>query len=368
MISWEMLLKMTPEHLIAKKNEVELEVQLINGSSICLKGADNEDSLRGVGLDYVVLDEYASMKPNVWQEIIRPMLTDRQAPALFIGTPKGKNHFWQLWMKGQRKENGYNSYQAKTEDNPYIPRSEIKEAKAQMSERNFRQEHEASFEDFTGLIWPEFDENTHVIEPKEIPDWWETVACIDVAVSGTTAALLAAIDDAGCIYFIKEYYEQNKRASEVMDAIKHWNPKLWLIDPAAKIKNQRNALGNLYTLYDEYSDTGIQPWPAENDVMAGINRFAEYLKNNKIKIFNTLTNYRAELMIYHWAEERETTLGVSKPVPYKDKDHLCDAGRYIVMSRPSLSKQDQPIVKGSLDHFEWMEKRQAERRYEEIDA
>src|SRR3990167_1411657 len=88
MIAWKMLQDMVPKEAIRKKNEVKLEIILINGSEISLKGADNEDSLRGVGLDYVILDEYAGMKPNVWQEIIRPMLSDRQGGALFIGTPK----------------------------------------------------------------------------------------------------------------------------------------------------------------------------------------------------------------------------------------------------------------------------------------
>jgi len=79
-------------------------IELINGSEICLKGADNEDSLRGVSLDYCIMDEVSDMKRNVWQEIIRPMLTDRIGKALFIGTPKGKNHFWELFIKGQRHE------------------------------------------------------------------------------------------------------------------------------------------------------------------------------------------------------------------------------------------------------------------------
>src|SRR3990172_8996281 len=120
MIAWRMLLDMVPKEAILKKNEVKLELILVNGSEVSLKGADNEDSLRGAGLHFVVLDEYASMKPNVWQEIVRPMLTDTLGRALFIGTPKGKNHFWELWLKGQRGEGGYASYSFGTKDNPYV--------------------------------------------------------------------------------------------------------------------------------------------------------------------------------------------------------------------------------------------------------
>lgn len=363
MIAWEMLLEMTPKNLIAKKNEVELQIVLINGSAICLKGADNEDSLRGAGLDFAVLDEYASMKPNVWQEIIRPMLSDRQAPALFIGTPKGKNHFWELFVKGERKQDGFSSYRMKTVDNPYIPRSEVKEAEGQLNERYFRQEYEASFEDFTGLIWPEYDPKIHLIEPFEIPGHWETVAAIDTAVSGTTAVLLAAIDEDGKIFIVKEYYEQNKRVSEVCDVIKSWNPKQWLIDPAAKIRNQRkHSNGDLYSLYDEYADNGIYATPAENEVYGGINRVAEYYKTGKLNIFKgRCPNLEAETLVYHWAEQRELVSGTSKPMPFKSFDHAVDSKRYIVASRPSFSKHpEKKLKKNTAAYLEEMERLQEE--------
>lgn len=335
MIAWKMLLEMLPPELIVSKNEVRLEVTLKNKSEISLKGADNEDSLRGVGLDFVVLDEYGMMKPNVWQEIIRPMLTDRRGSALFIGTPAGKNHFWELWMKGQKRLQNYSSYQFKTEDNPYIPRSEIVEAKEQLNDRYFRQEYEASFEDFTGLIWPEYSELVHVVEPFDLPTHWEQIAAIDTAVTGTTASLFARIDEDGTVFVSGEYYEQNKRVSEVCEVIKR-RSNYWLIDPASKIKN-KERLGQLFSLYDEYSENGVIADPAENDVDGGINRVAEYFKSDKIKIFRTCRNLIHELERYHWSEERETSQGILRPVPFKALDHACDCLRYIIMSRPKVS-------------------------------
>lgn len=340
-IAWKMLFEMIPKNLISKKNEVRLEIQLINGSSICLKGAENEDSLRGVGLDFVVLDEYADMKVNVWQEIIRPMLSDRQAPALFIGTPKGKNHFWELFIKGQKKENGFSSYQARTEDNPYIPRSEIKEAKELLNDRYYRQEYEASFEDYTGLIWPEFEQKLHIIEPIEIPDWFEKVGVLDPAVTGTTAVLFSAIDEDGNLYITDEYYEQNKRASEVSEAIKG-KANTWFGDPAGRQKRVERS-GVAFSIFDEYADNGIQLIAAQNDVNAGINRVAEYFKAGKIRIFNRCKNLIYELERYHWSEEKETSSGIVTPKPYKSLDHACDCLRYLVMSRTPGS--DKPVVK-----------------------
>ena len=84
-----------------KPNESSLEMFFHNGSRIKLKGADNEDSLRGVGLDGVVLDEYAMMKPQVWQEIIQPTITDKKGWAIFVSTPKGYNHFYDMYEKAK---------------------------------------------------------------------------------------------------------------------------------------------------------------------------------------------------------------------------------------------------------------------------
>lgn len=339
-IAWKMIFEIVPPVLIKTKHETKLKVTLINGAEISLKGADNEDSLRGVSLDFVIMDEYATMKENVWEEIIRPMLADREGKALFIGTPKGKNHFWKLWIRGLKKENGYSSYQFPSASNPYLKRSEIKHAKETTSEVYFKQEWEASFEDFTGLVFPEFSEKLHVIHPFDIPKWWETVGAIDPAMSGTTACLFGAVDESGKLYITGEYYEQNRRVSEVSDVIRGKCSK-WYIDPASQIRNTARA-GQLFSLFDEFADNGVYPITAENDVFAGINRVAEYLKTGRIKIFSTCKNLLVELERYHWSEERETISGISQPKPYKAFDHACDCLRYLVMSRPSQAQEPKP--------------------------
>ena len=346
MVAWHMLLSKLPRELISKKNEVDLTVEMITGAPISLKGADNEDSLRGVGLSFVVLDEVAQMKPNVWQEIIRPMLTDTKGGALFIGTPKGKNTLYELYQKGQRKEDDCASYLFGTVDNPFIDPVEVDIARKELSERYFKQEYEASFEEYTGLIWPEFG-NRHIIESVKLEDYFETVGAIDPAMSGTTGVLYATIGLDGVIYITDEYYEQDKRASEV-SAVIRGKSKSWVIDPASKIRSQAKV-GQLYSMFDEYAENGIICMAAENDVDAGINRVAEYFKADKIKIFSRCKNLIYELERYHWSEEREGVSGVMKPAPYKHLDHLCDCLRYIVMSRPQRTVEpEKPILRGSV--------------------
>ena len=98
-IIWD-LLKVLGKEVIASTLENQAVITLVNGRKIEIKGADRPDTLRGVGLSYVVLDEYAFMKPDVWEQILRPTLSDVEGDALFIGTPDGKNHFYDLFKIG----------------------------------------------------------------------------------------------------------------------------------------------------------------------------------------------------------------------------------------------------------------------------
>lgn len=350
-IAW-VLLKKLLEGVEAKWNESELSVKIAQtGSLIELKGSDNEDSLRGAGLGTkhhmgglaLLIDEFASIYDNwaVWHEVLRPMLSDHKSGALFISTPKGKDAFWELFMRGQREENDWKSWQFSTTDNPYIDPQEVEEAKNTMPERYFRQEYLGSFESFVGLIYPEFSAKYHIIKPIYLPEIYTRIGAIDPAITGTTAVLKSAIDEDGTIFVYEEYYEKNKRVSEVCESVHNTKEKVrWYIDPASKgSKIQRE--GALYTLYDEYRDNGIHANKAENDVEFGLNRVGELLKANKIKIFSNCTNLIWELERYHWSEHKESIRGEPKAVPYKKDDHLVDALRYIVASKTSKTDIEQ---------------------------
>ena len=271
------------------------------------------------------------------------MLTDKKGWALFIGTPKGKDALFELFTRGVRGEHNYKSFQFHTKDNPFIDPQEVEDARKELPERYFRQEYEASFEDFQGLIYPEFNDN-HVIKPYYVQSVFRRIGAIDPALSGTTACLKAYIDEEGDLVVYDEYYEKDKRVSEVSHSIKEENVQ-WYIDPAAAAKNVQNKEGKLYSLYDEYADYGIRAYTAENDVEAGINRVGEYFKQGRIKIFSSCKNLIWELQRYHWAEERENVRGQVKAEPYKKNDHLCDCLRYLIMSRPYKTdlRIDEPI-------------------------
>ncbi len=166
-IMWNMLKELLHDtDLIETTHENTATMKLVNGRRISLKGSDRPDTLRGVGLAYVVLDEYASMKVEVWEQIIRPTLSDVKGGALFIGTPAGKNHFYDLYLEAEKDED-WEAFQYTSIDNPLIDPKEVEVAKRTMSTQAFRQEFEASFVSFTGGIfkneWIKYDEN----EPEE---------------------------------------------------------------------------------------------------------------------------------------------------------------------------------------------------------
>ncbi len=161
-IAWDMLIHTIPEEYIAKTNETALTIKLINGSTISLKGAEKPNNLRGRALDFVVLDEFADMQPETWSEVIRPSLSDRQGNSLFIGTPKGRNHFYDLWATGLTAQDGWDSFQYTTIDGGNVPAEEIEQARMDLDERTFNQEYCAEFVTYSGLIYYAFSRELSV--------------------------------------------------------------------------------------------------------------------------------------------------------------------------------------------------------------
>jgi predicted phage terminase large subunit-like protein len=209
-IMWGMLKELGHE-VISAAHENTAVLTLVNGRKIYLKGSDRPDTLRGVGLAYVVLDEYADMKANVWEQIIRPALADVQGGAMFIGTPKGRNHFYEIFKLGESGRNEeWTAFHYTSYDNPLIPKKEIEAAKESMSSFAFRQEFMSSFEaasrDLFKPEWVEFDEE----EPKD-------------------GRYFIAVDLAGFINVDKESGNKNKKLDETAIAVVKVHQEGWWV-------------------------------------------------------------------------------------------------------------------------------------------
>lgn len=126
-------------------NEGELRVDLPNGARVKLYGADNYDRMRGIYLDGAVLDEFADQPPQAWREVIRPALADRLGWAVFIGTPKGKNAFYDLYKQGQESPDWFTA-ELKASETNIVPQSELDAMRAQMSKNEYAREMECDFD------------------------------------------------------------------------------------------------------------------------------------------------------------------------------------------------------------------------------
>ena len=165
-IAWKEIKRLVPNEWIKNKNESDLKIELINDSTIELKGTENAMALRGRSLAGVVLDEAAFMDSEVWFEVIRPALADKQGGTLFISTPDGTaSWFYDLWCYVPEDATGdWKRWSFTTIEGGNVPADEVQAARAQLDERTFRQEFEASFENLTGLVAVSFgDENISTI-------------------------------------------------------------------------------------------------------------------------------------------------------------------------------------------------------------
>src|SRR5436309_2850621 len=181
-IAWRPLKQITRPYWASRPNETDLRIELIGGGTICSRGADNYDALRGDGLDFLILDEYASIAREAWPEVLRPALADKQGSALFIGTPRGYNHFYDLYERAQSQPT-WARFQFTTEEGGNVSPAELESATHELDERTYRQEFQASFENLTaGLAYYAFD-RTKNVQPlrfnPQLPLFWSLDFNID---------------------------------------------------------------------------------------------------------------------------------------------------------------------------------------------
>jgi hypothetical protein len=144
-IAWDYF-KHYAQPLISDTNEQMMTITLVNNTKVSLFGADNADAMRGLGFSGVYMDEYGDFKPSVFGNVIRPALSDKQGWAVFAGTPKGKNQFWDIYETARRIPDEWFVLRLPASDSGLLPQSELNAAKAQLSEDQYLQEYECSFE------------------------------------------------------------------------------------------------------------------------------------------------------------------------------------------------------------------------------
>ena len=175
-IIWQVLMELGRD-VIQNAHINNQDITTINGATIYVRGADRPDTLRGVSLTYAVLDEVADIKPETWEQVIRASLSDKKGRAMFIGTPKGRNWFYDLYKLGQEDlDKDWKSWHFTTKDNPLIDPTEIESAKKTLSTFAFKQEYMASFTNAGSNVFKE-----EWIKYGEEPQYGSYYLAIDLA-------------------------------------------------------------------------------------------------------------------------------------------------------------------------------------------
>ena len=202
-------------------NESELAIKLPNDAEIAIKGAEQENNLRGAGIQMAVLEEYSYIKPRVWEEIIYPMLTTTDGDALFIGTPNGYDHLYDAYLRGQSDNPDWKSWQYTTLDGGYVPEEEIKKAKSMMDERAFKTEFMASFETTGNRAAYNFDRSIHVKKAKQLSNnlFWGMDFNVDYM-----SAVLGCEYSNGTIHYFDEIRQTNSNTEEMAKAMNRIAP------------------------------------------------------------------------------------------------------------------------------------------------
>jgi predicted phage terminase large subunit-like protein len=263
-VLWQVLLELA-NPVIEASHINNMQIRLINGATISLKGADRPETMRGVSLKFVVMDEYGSMKPEVWEQIIRPALADQKGSALFIGTPFGRNHFYELYEYGlSGKDSDFKSWHFTSFDNELLDPKEIEAAKKSMSSFAFRTEFMASFEAASGGI---FKEEWIKIDDEEPKDGRYFVA-VDLAgfenVAAATTAKKKRLDQSA-IAIVKvtsegwwvadiEYgrWDIKQTAQKIFDVVRDYEPVCVGIERGALKNAVLPYLSDLMRKYNSY--------------------------------------------------------------------------------------------------------------------
>lgn len=327
-IHWEELKAEVPREVVVSKNETNLEIALINGAVIELKGGENEDALRGAGLVGVVLDECSYMKKHIWPRIIEPMLLETKGWAVFISTPNGPNWFKEIFQKGLENsatyDSAWKSWHFTSYDNPYVDRAEIEKKKRDLPEEEFKQEYMADFVIFKDLIYKDFKFDRNVIQPfdfEDFPGGTTFYRGIDFGFRHATACLWIAVTPEETWYIVDEFYSKETSTEHNVGVIKSILPKLKIEasygDPTAS------------QLMEDYENLGLYVTPAErshkttftNWVKLGISKVAGKLKSlpdergekkPSLFIFNNCTHIIREFQKYRWKiqpDERQADSG-----------------------------------------------------------
>ncbi len=277
---------------VREVNKSELWVELLSGGRIDFKSAERPDNLRGFGIHFVVIDEAGYIRDEVWKEVVRPALIDTRGRLLAIGTPKGRNWFYELWLKGQGDDPDYKSWQMPTWVNPYIPRSEIEELRRTLPERVFRQEIEAEFLEESGGVFRNWKA---CVQEYDLPARAEGSVSIGVDLAKyEDFTVIVAVDETGRVVYFDRFNQIDwaLQKARILKAYSHF--------PNATVVVDATGVGD--PIYEDLRRVGVRvvPYkftPSSKEVL--INTLSVAIENQEV-VFPPIPELLRELQAFEY--------------------------------------------------------------------
>jgi PBSX family phage terminase large subunit len=342
-IAWSMMLEDYRPVIVKAVESPSREITISNlkgtTSLIQLRGWEAIETLRGQQFDFIVIDEVASMR-NFWlnwQEVIRPTLTDTRGSVMFISTPKGFNHFYDLYNL-ESTDSDYKSFHFTSYDNPYLPVEELDKAKQELPEDRFSQEYMADFRKTEGLVYKEFNRELHVTE-KNPSSTTETILGIDFGYTNPAGILPIRVDGDSNFWIGEEWYKQGQTTEQIAEQALRYRSTKCYPDPAEpdRIEILRKA--------------GLNCREVNKDIVAGIDHIRELFKQGRIHIHPDCKNLIMELETYRYPDKKPDQNEPEKPI--KENDHLLDSLRYaLYTNQPVIPEQKDWIFEQRGTYFE----------------
>jgi len=337
------------EPAIRTKHEGTMHIEFLNGSKLYFKGADRRDSLRGRGLTFLVVDEAAFINRDTWQKVLRPALSDKKGRGLLLTTPNGRNWIFDLYTAAVAA--GWSTYHWPSYVNPLITEAELDEAKATLSESDFRQEYLGEFVTKAGAVYSDFSED-NVIEDFNTDD--ETLTfylAADFGYANPSSILLIAVsgNEDKVVVFDEIYRSRmsmDEMSVEIMqmlynNGLKRTNIEAMYTDPAGNAAELTSGVSPVDVLRRDFTVVN-----KGTEIPPGLQLVRAFVCNamGERRLFVTRNCKDLIRSMYGYTYADNTTTDEIKEEPLKDgkHDHACDALRYFFVN--------------AFDHAKWVAK------------
>ena len=332
-IAWKKLKYLAAPYLLKKPQETELTLELSTGTTVMLLGAENYDAIRGLGLTFAVFDEFGDIPPEAWFEVVRPALADNEGRCLFIGTPKGYNHFYdihQSFLDGTEPDG--EAFSFTTLEGGYVSPNEVEAARRSLSLRQFRQEFEASFENVAGRVYHCFSRPNHVRVLEERARDFQILVGLDFNVNPMTAVLAVRHEGGLCYVFDEIELHASNTAEMCLELRRRFGERKMIVYPDPSCRQRRTSAPAGQTDFSILVNAGLKVIaPARTPpIVDRVNCVNAMLENGagdrKLFINPRCTRLIKALDGLTYAE------GTNLPEKKTGLDHVADALGYLVYS------------------------------------